>query len=66
MVYVVYNADGTIDNTIEINEENVAEYEALTGFTLRVPEPSTDDVVTRPSYAEMEMALNELGVKTRE
>lgn len=63
-VYVAYNPDGTFDNIIEIEPENVAEYEELTGLTLELPpepEPSEE-----PDAATMEAALNELGVQTRE
>lgn len=67
MTYFAYNADGSYNNCIEIDPEQVTEYELLTGLTLALPPaPDAPDSSDSPDPAEMEAALNELGVQTRE
>ena len=62
--YIATDANGDYVNLIEIEPEQVAEYEQLTGLTLELPpEP---EPVEEPDPATMEAALNELGVITRE
>ena len=62
--YIATDANGDYVNLIEIEPEQVAEYEQLTGLTLELPlEP---EPVEEPDPATMEVALNELGVITRE
>ena len=66
MVYIV-KKNGEKINTIEINPAQVERFAATTGYELvpYVPEeravPTATDV-----NADMEQALNELGVETRE
>ena len=61
--YIAYK-NGEYENIIEIEPEQIAEYEQLTGLTLELPpEP---EFVEEPDPATMEAALNELGVITRE
>lgn len=67
MIYIARNANGAYNNIIEIDLQNVPEYERLTGLTLELPdvqEPVVDNG-TAP-VDDMEAALNELGVTTRE
>lgn len=69
MVYVAKDASGNQVNIIEIMPEQIESYEQLTGLTLELPpEPEPSESVTSdsPDPAEMEAALNELGVQTRE
>lgn len=62
--YIAKNADGEQVNLVEILPEQIPGWEALTGLTLEpVPEP---EPTTEPDPAEMERALNLLGVKTRD
>ena len=63
MVYIARDKDGNQVNIIEILPAQVAVWQELTGLTLELPpepEPMPDPV------SEMEEALNELGVQTRE
>lgn len=66
--YIATDANGDYVNLIEIEPEQVAEYEQLTGLTLELPpEPEpVEEPVEEPDPATMEAALNELGVITRE
>ena len=62
--YIAKNADGEQVNLIEIEPAQIESWQALTGLTLElppVPEPES-----APDPAQMEAALNELGVITRE
>lgn len=59
--YIAYK-NGEYENIIEIEPEVVSEYEELTGLTL---EPVIEEDES-PDPATMEVALNELGVTTRE
>lgn len=62
--YIAKNADGEQVNVIEIEPEQIESWQALTGLTLELPpEP---DPESAPDPAQMEAALNELGVVTRE
>lgn len=62
--YIAIDKHGEQVNIVEIEAEQVAKYEQLTGLRLELPpEPAADDT---PDPAEMEAALNELGVQTRE
>lgn len=64
MTYIAYDQNGDYANLIEIDPENVAEYERLTGLRLELPpqpEPGAAPVIS-----DFEAALNELGVITRE
>ena len=63
--YIATDANGDYVNLIEIEPEQVAEYEQLTGLTLELP-PEPEPVEEEPDPATMEAALNELGVVTRE
>ena len=63
MVYIARDKGGNQVNIIEILPAQVAVWQELTGLTLELPpepEPMPDPV------SEMEEALNELGVQTRE
>lgn len=62
--YIARNAQGEQVNIVEIQPEQIPSWEALTGLTLELPpEPEPNK---QPDPAEMEAALNELGVRTRE
>ena len=62
--YIAKNADGEQVNAIEIDEEQIESWEALTGLTLELP--PTPEPAEAPDAETMEAALNELGVITRE
>lgn len=66
MVYAVKDTSGNQVNIIEIMPEQVASYEAVTGLTLELFVPEKGEVKQQPDVDEMEAALNELGVTTRE
>lgn len=62
-IYIARNARGERVNAINIEPEQIPSWEALTGLTLELPpEPEPGD---DPDAAQMEAALNELGVQTR-
>lgn len=62
--YIAKNADGEQVNFIEIEPEQIESWQALTGLTLELPpEPEPESA---PDPTQMEAALNELGVITRE
>ena len=61
--YIARNAEGEQGNLVEIEPAQIPGWEALTGLTLE-PAPTSepgDDL----DPAQMEQALNELGVETR-
>lgn len=61
--YIARNAEGEQVNLVEIEPAQIPGWEALTGLTLE-PAPTSepgDDL----DPAQMEQALNELGVETR-
>ncbi len=61
--YIARNAQGEQVNLVEIEPGQIPSWEALTGLTLELPpEPEPGD---DPDAAQMEAALNELGVQTR-
>ena len=60
--YIAKTADGEQVNLIEIDEAQIESWQALTGLTLELP-PEPEEA---PDPAQMEAALNELGVQTRE
>ena len=60
--YIAKNTAGEQVNLIEIDEEQIESWQALTGLTLELP-PEPEKA---PDSAQMEAALNELGVQTRE
>nr|DAP95592.1 MAG TPA: hypothetical protein [Caudoviricetes sp.] len=62
--YIAKNAGGEQVNLIEIEPEQIENWQALTGLTLELP-PAPKPKET-PDAATMEAALNELGVITRE
>ena len=62
--YIAKNADGERVNLIEIEPEQIEGWQELTGLTLELP-PEPDRTET-PDPTQMEQALNELGVITRE
>ena len=62
--YIAKNADGEQVNLIEIEPEQIESWQALTGLTLELPPAPEPESV--PDPAQMEAALNELGVQTRE
>ena len=62
--YIAKNAEGDQVNLIEIDEAQIESWQALTGLILELP-PAPEPEET-PDPAQMEAALNELGVQTRE
>lgn len=62
--YIAKNADGEQVNLIEIDEAQIESWQVLTGLTLELP-PALEPEEA-PDPAQMEAALNELGVQTRE
>ena len=62
--YIAKTADGEQVNLIEIEPEQIESWQALTGLTLELP--PTPEPEEAPDPAQMEAALNELGVQTRE
>lgn len=65
--YIAKNTVGEQVNLIEIDEEQIESWQALTGLTLELPpEPEPAPTTGDPDVATMEAALNELGVITRE
>lgn len=65
-VYIV-KENGERVNIISIEPAQVERYSALTGYTLEPFVADIDPVKPDvPAVAEMEAALNELGVETRE
>ena len=62
--YIAKNTAGEQVNLIEIEPEQIESWEALTGLILELPPaPEPEEA---PDPAQMEAALNELGVQTRE
>ena len=62
--YIAKNADGEQVNLIEIDEAQIEGWQKLTGLTLELPpEPEPESA---PDPTQMETALTELGVITRE
>lgn len=61
--YIARNAEGEQVNLVEIEPAQIPSWEALTGLTLE-PAP-TSEPGDSPDPAQMEQALNELGVETR-
>lgn len=62
--YIAKNADGEQVNVIEIEPEQIESWQALTGLTLELPPAPEPEEAPEPT--QMEAALNELGVITRE
>lgn len=62
--YIAKNADGEQVNVIEIEPEQIESWQALTGLTLELPPAPEPE--SAPDPAQMEAALKELGVQTRE
>lgn len=62
--YIAKNTTGEQVNLIEIEPEQIESWEVLTGLTLELP--SAPEPEEAPDPAQMEAALNELGVQTRE
>ena len=62
--YIAKNADGEQVNIIEIDPDQIESWQALTGLTLELPPAPEPE--SAPDPAQMETALNELGVITRE
>ena len=62
--YIAKNAEGEQVNLIEIDEAQIESWQVLTGLILELPPaPEPEEA---PDPAQMEAALNELGVQTRE
>lgn len=61
--YIAKNTTGEQVNLIEIEPEQIESWQALTGLTLELPPAPEPEA---PDPAQMEAALNELGVQTRE
>lgn len=61
--YIAKNTTGEQVNLIEIEPEQIESWQALTGLNLELPPASEPEA---PDPAQMEAALNELGVQTRE
>ena len=62
--YIAKNADGEQVHIIEIDPDQIESWQALTGLTLELPPAPEPE--SAPDPAQMETALNELGVITRE
>lgn len=62
--YIARNAQGEQVNLVEIEPEQIAKWEALTGLRLELLPESKPD--SEPNVIEMERALNLLGVATRD
>lgn len=62
--YIAKNAEGEQVNLVEIEPEQIENWQELTGLTLELPPAPTPKET--PDAATMEAALNELGVITRE
>ena len=62
--YIAKNAAGEQVNLIEIDEAQIESWETLTGLTLELS--SAPELEEAPDPTQMEAALNELGVQTRE
>lgn len=64
--YIAKNADGEQVNIVEIEPEQIENWQSLTGLTLELPPEPDPQPASTPDAATMEAALNELGVITRE
>lgn len=65
-VYQAKDANGEVVNLVEIDPEQIENWQALTGLTLELPPETDPQPALTPDAATMEAALNELGVITRE